>query len=98
MESDDSCSICLEPFKDDSEKIMLSCNHVLHNDCLYSYMLNNYKNKITFNTCPLCRKYISTNIQKNYVFNNIKKFSLNSICVVGIILALFVKLKLVTFC
>jgi hypothetical protein len=49
MESEDSCCICLESFENDSEKIMLSCNHVLHNDCLYNYMLNNYNTKTTFN-------------------------------------------------
>lgn len=94
MESDDTCCICLETFQEDSQKLMLSCDHVFHSDCLYSLMLNNYNKKITFNTCPLCRKYISTNIQKNYVFNNIKRFSLDSICVVFIFIGLFVRIKL----
>lgn len=87
MESEDSCCICLESFENDSEKIMLSCNHVLHSDCLYNYMLNNYNTKTTFNTCPLCRKYISTNIQKNYIFNNNKRLSLDSTYIIGFIVA-----------
>jgi hypothetical protein len=89
--SNDCCSICLEKFHNDIPKIMLSCNHTFHNDCLYSLMLNNYQKKITFNTCPLCRKYISTNIQKNYIFNNIRRLSLDSVCVIGFVLALMMQ-------
>ena len=68
----DSCCICLDSFMLNKNQIQLSCDHTLHKDCLYQYIENNFKKRITFNTCPICRRYISTNIQINYIINNEK--------------------------
>ena len=59
------CCICLEEMDNFHDTILLSCNHILHKKCLFSYIATNYKNEEVFNTCPLCRKYISANVQSN---------------------------------
>lgn len=79
------CCICL-CINSETDSIMLSCNHILHKDCLYEYMLNNYRNKETFNTCPICRKLISTNIQQTYIYNNVNQISASSLIIGGYIL------------
>ena len=43
------CSICLENYKKDDMIIILSCNHIYHEECLKEWFKNN-------NTCPHCRK------------------------------------------
>ena len=44
-----TCSICMEDLKIDTEATKLNCNHLYHPDCIKSYLLNyDYK-------CPLCR-------------------------------------------
>jgi hypothetical protein len=69
----DSCCICLDSFNRNSNNIKLMCDHTLHDICLFKYIKSNFKKNITFNTCPICRRYISTNFQinnPNYIINN----------------------------
>lgn len=73
--SENKCCICLEEMNDLHDTILLSCNHILHKKCLFSYIATNYKNEEVFNTCPLCRKYISTNVQTNINIVNLKKMT-----------------------
>jgi len=70
--SENKCCICLDEMNDLHDTILLSCNHILHKKCLFSYIATNYRNEEVFNTCPLCRKYISTNIQSNINIVNVK--------------------------
>ena len=70
-----TCCICLEVIGEYNNMITLSCNHILHKDCLNEYILNNFKQKESFNTCPLCRKFISTNIEKTYIYSSVNKFN-----------------------
>ncbi len=46
---DESCSICLDEYHGGDRVGILSCEHIFHKDCIYSW-LNRQK------TCPLCRK------------------------------------------
>ena len=48
---DNTCSVCLEEFKEDDIIKKLNCNHIFHKDCLEPW-LNNNRN------CPLCRQNI----------------------------------------
>lgn len=73
--SENKCCICLEEMNDLHDTILLSCNHILHKKCLFSYIATNYKNEEVFNTCPLCRKYISTNVQTNINIVNVKNMT-----------------------
>jgi len=73
--SENKCCICLEEMNDLHDTILLSCNHILHKKCLFSYIATNYKNEEVFNTCPLCRKYISTNVQSNINIVNVKNMT-----------------------
>ncbi|CAD8055863.1 unnamed protein product [Paramecium sonneborni] len=52
-QDEQSCSICLEPFKPDSIVRMTYCEHIFHVTCLQNWMK---KNKI----CPLCRAALDT--------------------------------------
>lgn len=72
---ENNCCICLEEMNDLHETILLSCNHILHKKCLFSYIATNYKNEEVFNTCPLCRKYISTNVQSNINIVHVKNMT-----------------------
>tara|TARA_Y100000389_G_scaffold204980_1_gene261539 strand:- start:565 stop:1026 length:462 start_codon:yes stop_codon:yes gene_type:complete len=72
---DNKCCICLEEMNDLHDTILLSCNHILHKKCLFSYVATNYKNEEVFNTCPLCRKYISTNVQSNINIVHVKNMT-----------------------
>lgn len=50
---DDSCTICLDEFRDESEYIILKCRHRYHYNCLLSWvMADKY-------TCPLCKQELS---------------------------------------
>jgi hypothetical protein len=71
-----TCCICLEVIGEYNNMITLSCNHILHKDCLNEYILNNFKQKESFNTCPLCRKFISTNIKKTYIYSSVNKINM----------------------
>lgn len=53
----DSCSICLEKFKEEESVHSLSCSHIFHARCLFLW----FKDKVmaTMN-CPLCSKNILT--------------------------------------
>ena len=42
-----TCCICLEKMNDLNDTILLSCNHVLHKQCLFSYISTNYKNVLS---------------------------------------------------
>ena len=46
------CSICLEEFNKNDNKVVTSCNHVFHKHCLQECMKANLTN------CPLCRENI----------------------------------------
>lgn len=46
---EENCSICMEQIEKDNEIIKLPCEHLFHENCIKSYLLNyDYK-------CPLCR-------------------------------------------
>ena len=72
---ENKCCICLEEMNDLHDTILLSCNHILHKKCLFSYIATNYKNEEVFNTCPLCRKYISANVQTNINIVHVKNMN-----------------------
>ena len=46
---DNTCSICLDEYKEDDILVKLNCNHIFHKDCLEPWFNDNNKN------CPLCR-------------------------------------------
>lgn len=48
-EGEHECSVCLSPFKPESEINHLSCGHLFHKECLDKWL--DYWNI----TCPLCR-------------------------------------------
>ena len=48
---DNTCSVCLDEFKDEDVLIKLNCEHIFHKDCLEPW-LNDNRN------CPLCRRNI----------------------------------------
>ena len=48
---DNTCSVCLDEFKDEDVLVKLNCEHIFHKDCLEPW-LNNNRN------CPLCRQNI----------------------------------------
>jgi len=52
----DTCSICLENFKDDDDiKIISKCQHYIHSECYNLWYNNNPNNK----NCPICRQLIA---------------------------------------
>jgi hypothetical protein len=85
----ETCCICFDEINNEniSQCIRLNCNHILHKECLYTYITENFKNDNEFNTCPLCRKHISTNLQHSLNIYNIKNINLNSI--VGVSFLIF---------
>ena len=48
---DESCSVCLEDFKEGDTIKKLNCNHIFHKDCLEPWLNEN-------NNCPMCRQNI----------------------------------------
>ena len=48
-DSQQDCSICLQPFKD-QQQVLLSCSHVFHTQCLASF-----ERYAQVRCCPLCR-------------------------------------------
>lgn len=44
----ESCAICLDGYKIGDKTGLLSCNHMYHKDCIYTWLK-------TSKTCPLCR-------------------------------------------
>ena len=48
---EETCSVCLEDFKDGDTIKKLNCNHIFHKDCLQPW-LNEHDN------CPMCRQNI----------------------------------------
>ena len=48
---EETCSVCLEDFKDGDTIKKLNCNHIFHKDCLEPWLNEN-------NNCPLCRQNI----------------------------------------
>lgn len=48
---DNTCSVCLDEFKDEDILVKLNCEHIFHKDCLEPW-LNDNRN------CPLCRRNI----------------------------------------
>lgn len=48
---DNTCSVCLEEFKDDDILVKLNCNHIFHKECLEPWLNNN-------TNCPMCRQNI----------------------------------------
>jgi hypothetical protein len=48
----ETCSICLENFKEDDSVYKLKCDHVYHKTCLDTW----FKIK---NNCPMCKKNIN---------------------------------------
>jgi hypothetical protein len=54
---DDTCSICMESYKEKKEQISLPCKHIYHKDCVMTWLKNN-------NTCPYCRLQLKIIINK----------------------------------
>lgn len=73
MQDNNYCSVCLE--MNDNESIRLQCGHLIHSKCLHNYILHNFKNDIEFNTCPICRTYLSTNLQNILNIYKINRFN-----------------------
>ncbi len=48
-DNDESCSICLEIFRDGMKIAKLRCNHLFHTDCINRWFEVNF-------TCPLCKR------------------------------------------
>ena len=48
---DDTCSICLEEFKEGEKIKNLNCNHIFHEECLLPWLNDN-------DCCPMCRQNI----------------------------------------
>ena len=48
---DDTCSICLEEFKEGEKIKNLNCNHIFHEECLLPWLNDN-------DYCPMCRQNI----------------------------------------
>ncbi len=55
METNDVCSVCIEPF---NLKIKLECSHSFCKECIYRWMVKNF-------TCPICRSVI--NDKKDFI-------------------------------
>ena len=52
MSNSESCSICLEPFKETVDRVrILSCCHVFHSTCIDSWLTSHSR-------CPLCRQQV----------------------------------------
>lgn len=47
-ESNTACAICLDPFKKDQKLTKLLCNHEMHSDCAFEWLVGH-------DTCPVCR-------------------------------------------
>ena len=48
---EDKCTICLEQYSEDDNKITTECNHTFHEECYMKWISHK-------NTCPLCRKQL----------------------------------------
>ncbi len=55
-ESDDNCSICIEPLKN-TNIYRTKCNHIFHIECMKNYVNSN---SFTTVNCPNCRDVIIT--------------------------------------
>ena len=54
--NNDSCSICLEPFKETVDLVrILSCHHVFHSACIDSWLTSH-------SLCPLCRHQVRSTV------------------------------------
>lgn len=52
VDEEQSCSICLEPFKKDEKVAVLKCNHFFHDACIKPWVEDHF-------TCPICRADIA---------------------------------------
>lgn len=52
VDAEQSCSICLEPFKKDEKVAVLKCNHFFHDACIKPWIEDHF-------TCPICRADIT---------------------------------------
>ena len=54
--NNESCSICLEPFKETVDLVrILSCHHVFHSACIDSWLTSH-------SLCPLCRHQVRSTV------------------------------------
>lgn len=68
------CNICFDTsVKEEQKIILLSCNHMFHEDCLYNHIKQNYK------ICPMCRSEINDkelnriNVSMEWIINPLTK-------------------------
>lgn len=73
IEHDTSCSICLEKLSS-STTTLLSCSHVFHKNCLYSF-----EKMTSIKTCPLCR---TKNYQQKKFFKDKEIYISHSIILI----------------
>jgi len=75
MDTNTTCSICLEDIDDTHLPITLTCNHTFHFTCFKTYV---FKTKHTFFIdCPLCREL---NYRIEYPFKNNFKKNVKVLC------------------
>ena len=54
-ETDDECSLCLQPLKNYDCIKTEKCNHIFHYECYKTYLIEfNKKNKMENIKCPYC--------------------------------------------
>ena len=63
------CSICLNSIRKTRSTTELPCGHLYHKKCI-----NDWESRGN-DTCPLCRKYISTNVQSNINIVHVKNMT-----------------------
>lgn len=54
-----TCNICLDEYNDDSNCIILPCQHIYHNECITKWLGENS------NKCPVCKKEVAPGEPKN---------------------------------
>lgn len=72
---DNSCTICLEEFKDNSEVTVVKCKHIFHRVCFNTWMYKNFNEP----KCPNCKyalqkeeEYLSGNF--NYIVEATERY------------------------
>ena len=63
----DTCSICLNVFEDNKNKMYLECGHQFHCSCIFEMFTHNTKK------CPNCRHNISYEVPENQLQERITR-------------------------
>ena len=73
----DKCIICQKDIDmNDNDNIKLTCDHIFHHSCMSEYINHNIENNVKFNKCPLCKRFVSVNVQE---INNVRVISFTNL-------------------